>query len=84
VIIGKSISPGTAGILSRSPRKLDGYSVIPIKEKFWDKQGVGLLNRAIPWKPWWRKPNNFILLYEKRRKARLREIFYDEFDGVPR
>ena len=82
MIISKQISPGTAGILSRSPRTLDGYSVVPIKKKFWDKQGVGLLSRTIQWKPWWRKPNNFILLYGKRRKVRLREIFYDEFDGI--
>jgi glycosyltransferase involved in cell wall biosynthesis len=40
------------GILSRSPKKLERYFVIPIKEKYWGKLGVGLLNRTIQWKPW--------------------------------
>jgi hypothetical protein len=63
---------------------LDRYFVIPIKEKFWGKQGVGLLSRTIPWKPWWRKPNSSILFYGKRGKTKLREICYEEFDGGSR
>jgi hypothetical protein len=58
------------------------YFVIPIKEKFWGKQVIGLLTRNIPWKRWSRRPNNSILLYGKRGRAKRLEIFYDEFDGV--
>jgi hypothetical protein len=50
----------------------------------WQAGRRGLLSRTIQWKPWWQKSNSSILFYGKRGKPKLRDIFYEEFDGGSR